>query len=419
MAYFFRFFKGVAAKLLSAVEVDPSRSNQHEFNGVQGLHRLLGTEEFRGRKVRFVRMEDGAEERPPDSEDVRVSWYDSRARNPKRTEWRLYYSRSVLMERAREGDLLVVARCADEEILFVVAPGDSSWARKMSWLMGLSVVRHEAFSIRSSGGEGDLPSGFAARMLLDELGALLGIEEASPEAPEDEDLDALVASRFPRTLPKTREFSEFARVSLPGAPAPAADPDGALLAWMEREESLFRALERRLVSRRLEKGFVAPGGAADVDGFIKFSLSVQNRRKSRAGQALEHHLEAIFAAGGLRFERGARTEGNKRPDFLFPGGREHADPSFPDARLMMLGAKFSCKERWRQVLAEADRIQDKHLLTLESAISKAQLDEMRGSRLQLVVPLGVQESYGDSRGGLLSLAGFIGVARARQKGAAP
>ena len=36
----------------------------------------------------------------------------------------------------------------------------------------------------------------------------------------------------------------------------------------------------------------------------------------------------------------------------------------------MLGVKSTRKDRWRQVLAEADRIDDKHLLTLETAISR-------------------------------------------------
>jgi hypothetical protein len=43
--------------------------------------------------------------------------------------------------------------------------------------------------------------------------------------------------------------------------------------WMEREEILFRTLEKHLLGDQLRKGF-----AEDVDGFIAFSLSVQNRR---------------------------------------------------------------------------------------------------------------------------------------------
>ena len=108
---------------------------------------------------------------------------------------------------------------------------------------------------------------------------------------------------------------------------------------------------------------------ADVDGFLSFSLSVQNRRKSRAGQALENHLEELFTAHGIRFARGVVTENCNTPDFLFPGALEYQNPTFPTAMLTMLGAKSTLKDRWRQVLSEAARIEDKHLLTLEPGIS--------------------------------------------------
>ena len=114
-----------------------------------------------------------------------------------------------------------------------------------------------------------------------------------------------------------------------------------------------------MISERLKRGFME-SGAADIEGFHEF-LTVQNRRKSRAGQSLEHHLEALFTAHEIRFERGALTENKNKPDFLFPGQAEYQDPAFPVARLTMLGAKSTCKDRWRQVLQEANRIPAKHL----------------------------------------------------------
>ncbi len=36
------------------------------------------------------------------------------------------------------------------------------------------------------------------------------------------------------------------------------------------------------------------------------------------GQSLEHHLEAVFRAHDIAYVRGAITENNQRPDFLFP-----------------------------------------------------------------------------------------------------
>ena len=219
--------------------------------------------------------------------------------------------------------------------------------------------------------------------------------------------------RFGLTFPSTRIFSELARASRPDVSA-SDDPDKALIAWMDREEQLFRRLERRIVAERIGGGFHATDGA-DVDGFLSFSLSVQNRRKSRAGQALEHHLEAVFTAQGVRYARGAETENRNKPDFLFPGQNEYRDPAFPSKQLTMLGAKSTLKDRWRQVLSEAQRIDDKHLLTLEPGISENQTDEMRVKRLQLVVPVGLHGTYRPAqRQWLLSVAGFLEVVRRRQ-----
>ena len=76
----------------------------------------------------------------------------------------------------------------------------------------------------------------------------------------------------------------------------------------------------------------------------------------------------------------------------------------------MLGVKTTCKDRWRQVLVEADRIAEKHLLTLEPAISVAQTDEMRMHNLQLVVPEHIRQSYKPiQQNWLMNIEEFIGI----------
>ena len=62
-----------------------------------------------------------------------------------------------------------------------------------------------------------------------------------------------------------------------------------------------------------------------------------------------------------------------------PGIDEYRQEGVPTELLTFLGEKTSCKDRWRQVLSEADRITNKHLLTLEPGISKNQTDEMRSN----------------------------------------
>ena len=182
------------------------------------------------------------------------------------------------------------------------------------------------------------------------------------------------------------------------------------MAWMEREEILFRTLEKHIIGERLSKGF-----GDDVDDFISYSLSVQNRRKSRAGLALENHLELLFKECGVRYSRNKITENKSKPDFIFPGINEYRDSNFNAMNLTMLGVKTSCKERWRQVLAEADRIDQKHLLSLEAAISKNQTDEMKAKHLQLVLPQALHDSYlAGQQTWLMSLSEFTQLIISKQ-----
>lgn len=75
---------------------------------------------------------------------------------------------------------------------------------------------------------------------------------------------------------------------------------------------------------------------------------------------------------------------------------------------MMLGGKTTCKDRWRQVLSEANRIPSKHLVTPEAAISKAQLEEMRSHALHLVIPSAIHAIYpAGNRGYLMTVQHFI------------
>src|SRR3546814_2820971 len=81
----------------------------------------------------------------------------------------------------------------------------------------------------------------------------------------------------------------------------------------------------------------------------------------------------------------------------------------------MLAVKSTCKDRLRQVLAEADKIDDKHLLTLEPRISANQTSEMQAKRLQLVVPRPLHETYNaDQRAWLFDIRAFTELALSRR-----
>ena len=155
-----------------------------------------------------------------------------------------------------------------------------------------------------------------------------------------------------------------------------------LLRWTDEEYRLFKALEEARYGDIVSRGFNT------VDDFVLMANQVLNRRKSRAGKSLEHHLSAIFDENKIRYTAQAITEGNKKPDFLFPSEEAYHDMTFSVEKLCTLAAKTTCKDRWRQILNEADRLRDenKYLCTMQQGISAPQMDEKKKKKVILVVP---------------------------------
>lgn len=406
--YLSEYFEGVAAKRLSAVEADETRSNQHEYHATKKMQVFLGSPAEKTRiPARFLYLSD--DDPDPIVEDAFLTLYNCRKDKPRAPEYHLYFPTTNVSLNASEGDLLVIAKKNDGGLLVIIAENGSSIAKQIEWLFGFINLAHPGFSVKSELETEQDRIEFASRFILENIGIAV-------EASEESYLDDMLA-RFAGRFPTTREFSSYARSTLKEL-SPQEQPDLVLMAWMEREEILFRTLERYLIADRLSQGFTGQKSVelVDVDGFLSFSLSVQNRRKSRIGLALENHLELLFLENGLRYTRTAVTENKAKPDFLFPGVSEYHNPSFHSLKLTMLGVKSTCKDRWRQVLAEADRIDDKHLLTLETAISTNQTDEMAAKRLQLIVPRSLHQTYTlHQQAWLMDVEAFIGLALQRQE----
>lgn len=413
--YLSSHFESVAVKILSQVEANPNKSNQHEFNGVSDMKRMFGTPpkgEPNTFPAKFLFLND---DEPVTSEGF-VTWYESRGdwypKNGKekqryRSEYRLYFPTTNVSINASAGDLLVVAKCQDGSILVIIAEAGTTIFNQVEWLFGIHPsVDHPGFSVREELETEQDRLSFTSRVILETIGVYI-------DDTEETFLEKML-ERFDGAFPDTKSFSTFARSTLEDID-PLECPDAAIMAWMEREEILFRTLERYLIAERLHQGFVDAAGNIEPEGFFSFSLSIQNRRKSRAGYALENHLEELFHLHKIRYDRGKVTEIKSKPDFLFPGQKEYKDAAFPEINLTMLGVKTTCKDRWRQVLAEANRIREKHLLTLEPKISTNQTEEMRTKKIRLVLPLSLHETYtSDQRTWLMNIREFIELVRSRQ-----
>jgi EcoRII C terminal. len=366
-------FKIVVAKHLSAVDAEPSRSHGHEIGGLSALYSEISSDVTID-TVRYIYV--GKDEIV--SVDGEATWYDARAKDPVRSsEWRMYYQDNEVTTSMGEDDFILIGLLHDGSMMFLVVGKESGKEESICSLFGIQEIRPKGFTVVDTS-DRNASIGLFERSILDSI----GIEYEYSDDSFLEDLQRKFNGKFP----ETSEFSAYARASLK-LDADFGNPDKLLVQYLDREELFFRTLERYQVENRLRKGF------ENVEDFVSYSLSIQNRRKSRAGHALENHLEAIFTDHKVKFSKGARTEGNSKPDFLFPGKEAYADNSFIESKLVMLGVKTTCKDRWRQILAEASRIPRKHLLTLESAISTDQTTEMIRQNVQLVVPASLHHTY--------------------------
>lgn len=119
-------------------------------------------------------------------------------------------------------------------------------------------------------------------------------------------------------------------------------------------------------------------------------MSAAQQRKSRAGYSYEHHIEAMLAGGGIPFEKQVIIEARKRPDFVLPS-LAFIDSGLPDAKTgLILSAKTTLRERWKQVQREMEHRQ-LYLTTVDENIAGNAIEDMASLGVQLVIPEGLME----------------------------
>ena len=192
-------------------------------------------------------------------------------------------------------------------------------------------------------------------------------------------IEALIPPEWKQSFPSPDEVFRFVTKTIPTT-SNGDTVDELLLKRRHLEFEAFQCVERSEVEKVLAQGF------SSVDHFFQTAVSIVNRRKARSGASLEKHLDRIFRDEHVAFEAQVTTEQSKRPDFIFPSAKACHTPSFDSRKLHMLASKTCCKDRWRQVIHEAERIETKHLFTLQEGISSNQLSEMATYRVVVVTP---------------------------------
>lgn len=175
--------------------------------------------------------------------------------------------------------------------------------------------------------------------------------------------------------------------------------DEQLMELVRAEYELFRLVERVMCRNEVQRLFTS------IDDFLETALTILNRRKVRAGRALENHFESLLSEADLRFEVRPQIDG--RPDVILPSREAYEDSALPSENLTAIGLKTTCKDRWRQILKEARRAGRRFLVTLQQGITTAQLDEMTNSDITVVVPRPLHRFFARSDRGRLMQSGFF------------
>lgn len=224
----------------------------------------------------------------------------------------------------------------------------------------------------------------------------------------------LLKGEIPRdwlvTFPSGADLVEFAVTRRDLAALPI---DDRLLERRKCEFEIFRSVEEAFEGPAIAQGFDS------IDEFVARAQTILQRRKSRSGRSLELHVCRILTEVGFvegeSFSHQPESEQGKRPDFLFPSESAYKDKSFDASRLRLLASKTTCKDRWRQVISEGDRVPVKHLLTLQEGVSVGQMDEMAAAGVKLVVPRRLFPAYPtEIRDQLYTLEKFVNEVRSLQ-----
>src|SRR3989338_5025413 len=140
-------FVAAAAKYLTAVDAEPSKSNQHEIGGLprSGIGEAIGYPAD-GQKVyipaTMVYISEGDDD-PIISEDI-VTWYDTRFANPNRgPEFRLYYRGNEVTEMLSEGDFFLVSLTKEGSLLMIFCKAASQTEYQLKTIFGAQDVLAE------------------------------------------------------------------------------------------------------------------------------------------------------------------------------------------------------------------------------------------------------------------------------------
>lgn len=184
------------------------------------------------------------------------------------------------------------------------------------------------------------------------------------------------------------------------------------------EFELFKIVEQRVnsdllwqvvgnalpLSKPLTKSQLEPLVKGKFNTLRDFYKSISQSRASRAGGSLQNHI--AFILDSLRYPYEVQKIINGKPDFILPSANLYYTTP---GECVLLTAKRTLRERWRQIITEGFKSPQYFLVTIDEKQSSDSLKEMAGHRIYLVVPERIKQSvsvYGTS-GNVISVRAFF------------
>ena len=127
------FFEDYCLKKIKLVECNSESSNQH----TKDMKNILGREKKYYTNSQWLYLSDTDYVEATDT----LCWYDARANNPDRSEWRLYYGGNDVIERAKVGDNLFILKVSDDGLVLIIAENNSKVFYDLKWLLGFEDVQ--------------------------------------------------------------------------------------------------------------------------------------------------------------------------------------------------------------------------------------------------------------------------------------
>lgn len=139
---------------------------------------------------------------------------------------------------------------------------------------------------------------------------------------------------------------------------------------------------QKAAGQKVFDNIISEIGTVNFEEVDSFMMSIFQSRKSRAGKAFEFTIREMFSRLSYPFAEQVNVNG-ATPDFIMPS-EEYFRKRPLDS--IIFTAKRTLRERWRQVVTEANQGYSFFLATIDTKIAPNQLKQAAEHKIFIVVP---------------------------------